>query len=253
MKRENKNKKKLAGIVGLLAVTLIGGTMAYYSSSLSVDNILKTKAYGNELVEKFTPEDDWQPGAVVNKDVAVKNTGDYPLLARVTWSETWEKADDTTETVTLKEEKAGSKNSQVIKKIVEGTNWVYSEQDGYYYYNGTIDGGDSVKFLDSITLKDDVDMTGTATTKYYYSDYEGDEEPTDEDWKEVDAESKIPTTAKYKKVVSVPAANSYGNAEYTLTITTEVLQATKEAVNGTQTWKPFMTACGEVYNSLSSN
>ena len=252
MKRENKNKKKLAGIVGLLAVTLIGGTMAYYSSSLSVDNILKTKAYSNELVEKFTPEDDWQPGAVVNKDVAVKNTGDYPLLARVPWSETWKNAIGNEETVTLKEEKVDPKKSQVIKTIVEGTNWVYSEQDGYYYYNGKIAEDGSVQFLDSITLKDNVDMTGNATKKYYY--YEGDTEPTDDsEWTEVNEEREIPDTAKYKKVVSVPATNSYGNAEYTLTITTEVLQATKEAVNGTQTWKPFMTACGEVYNSLSSN
>lgn len=252
MKRENKNKKKLAGIVGLLAVTLIGGTMAYYSSSLSVDNILKTKAYGNELVEKFTPEDDWQPGAEVNKDVAVKNTGDYPLLARVTWSETWKKANGDNETVTLKEEKADSEKSQVIKKIVEENNWVFDAEDGYYYYNGTIAEDGSVQFLDSITLKDNVDMTGNATKKYYY--YEGDTEPTDDsEWTEVNEESEIPDTAKYKKVVSVPATDSYGNAEYTLTITTEVLQATKEAVDGTGTWNTFITACGDVYNSLSSN
>lgn len=244
-----KSKKKLViSIVALLAVALIGGTMAYYTSTLSVDNTLKTKGYGSELVEKFTPKDDWQPGAEINKDVAVKNTGNYPLLARVTWTETWKKADDSKETVTLKQEKENTATSQVIKNLVNGgANWLYN--DGYYYYNGTIAEGQKANFLDSVKLKDDVDMTGTATVKYAYSK-ENTEPTVDKDWTWVDKESDIPTDATFKKVVSSPAKNSYGNATYTLTITTQVLQATKTAVDGTADWAAFKTVCSEVYNNL---
>ena len=82
-----KRVGKLAA--GCVALSLLGGTWAFYSSTNSIDNQMKTLAYGDTLHEKFTPDDKWQPGEEATKEVGVKNTGDYDLVVRVKLNEHW--------------------------------------------------------------------------------------------------------------------------------------------------------------------
>ncbi len=83
------NKKALA-VAGVAALALVGGSFAYYSQTLSLDNPLDTGKYGSAEVEKFTPPtDDWKPGESWDKDVHAENTGDYPVLVRVKMAESW--------------------------------------------------------------------------------------------------------------------------------------------------------------------
>lgn len=256
----NKRKKALPiALIALVIIAIIGGTLAFYTATLQVKNKFETKGYGAELVEKFTPEKEWEPGAVVNKEVGVKNTGDYNLLARISWYETWTKANNDTETITLLEEKKGDKVSEVLKNLnaANASKWIYHE--GYFYYNGVIGANETQAFLDSVKLSESIDMVGQTEIAYYYTTSEtepaGDQVSENPDdaatkWVKVNNEDLIPDIATYKKSVSQPSEDSYANAKYELVIITELLQATKDAVMGSGNWSEFNTACPDVYASL---
>ena len=93
----NKSKRKLiVALSGALALALVAGTLAYYTSTNTLDNQMKTAQYGNELEEKFTPKEDWQPGEKVDKEAGVNNTGDYDLFVRIKMGEEWTLKDGTT-------------------------------------------------------------------------------------------------------------------------------------------------------------
>ena len=51
--KEKKNKKKLlvVGTIGLL--TVLGGTLAYFTTSTNITNKFKAALYQNEIVEVF--------------------------------------------------------------------------------------------------------------------------------------------------------------------------------------------------------
>ena len=86
-----RSKKKLTLVASLtLAVLLvISGTFAWFTAQDSVINKLKTtdSPAGAEIVEVFTPVDDWKPGQTVAKEVGVVNTGESPVLTRIHFEE----------------------------------------------------------------------------------------------------------------------------------------------------------------------
>ena len=88
-------KKHIAALAGIAAVFAVGGSLAYFNQDLEAVNVLKSGDFDTEIVEEFRPEDgkDWKPGTTVNKDFAVKNSGDVPMVVRVSFQETWEKDD----------------------------------------------------------------------------------------------------------------------------------------------------------------
>lgn len=89
MKRVNK---KGAALAGLAAAAAVGGTFAYYNYTATLDNPLSTGNYDSQLVEEYTPPaGDVKPGAKLDKTVIAENTGDYPILVRVSMKETWTK------------------------------------------------------------------------------------------------------------------------------------------------------------------
>lgn len=89
------NKKYKKAVAGLGALVLVGGTLAYFSQSTTVENDFQTGSYEGTTVEKFNPTDgdDWQPGAEVDKEVGARNTGDSALWVRIKFDEVWENAD----------------------------------------------------------------------------------------------------------------------------------------------------------------
>lgn len=231
-------KKTRNLIVGLALVAVVGGTLAYFNQTMDIKNQLGTKKYGSEVVETFTPKDDWQPGATVNKDVAVENTGDYDIIARVTWDEEWTRNGETTsyEKNSLAEVMNQTKQSVVTKNLDDTANWIYGG-DGYYYYLQTIKKNEkSTKWLDSITLNSDANMGKIVKTTYYT---EATTEPdktnigTDvkTQWVKVDS-TTVPKGATFvRRVAEIdPQDKGYSDSKYTLQITAEVLQATPEAV-----------------------
>ena len=241
--------KKLAGIVGLTAVTLIGGSLAYFNQSMSVENPFSTNKFDTELVETFTPEDgkNWKPGATVNKDIEVSNTGDYDVIVRVKFDETWTRNLEEDPYVTNMgmdvtkfgqadhdENKGSGKTdgrtdgdiSVVQKTLANSANWFYNTDDGYYYYLQNLGANKSTgTFLDAVKLMDDTDMGKYVVKKYYQT-------ADSAEWKECPDGVAFPEGAvktKSETVLNNEYAG-YANSNYKLTITAQTVQASEDAV-----------------------
>lgn len=253
-----RRKTKVWLATGLLALTVVGCTWAYFTSTSHIDNRLSTKAYGNTITEKFTPRDDWQPGQEVEKVFAVKNTGDSTLVVRVKMDESWARSGSTPfKTLSSTTAKNGIFNvsqgnetdglvdadATVVDKEIDTTDWVF--HDGYWYYKTLLTtGGTTSALLNSITLYKDADMGKYIVTSYYHK---GAVEPTFEPrdagdtgtatggWEEFTGAVPKPTADGNKIFIRTvskldPAAAGYAGADYTLTITAETCQATLDAV-----------------------
>lgn len=243
-----KEKKKLLIAAGLVLVIAIGGVFAYFNQTLSVDNPFDTGKYDSELTEDFNPGDgaNWEPGSEVNKDVEVNNTGDYDLIVRVKFDEKWvSKADgktiikentgmDATTSQADAEDGLVANDGSVVVKNLLADNWVY--HDGYWYYKQNLKAGQTTgKFLDSVKLLEDADMGKYTVTKYYTtaankpaSDTIGTDPATN--WVAYTGSVPEGATHNMTKTTLDPDASGYGNANYTLTITAQTVQATKDAV-----------------------
>lgn len=257
-----RRKTKVWLATGLLALTVVGCTWAYFTSTSHIDNRLSTKAYGNTITEKFTPRDDWQPGQEVEKVFAVKNTGDSTLVVRVKMDESWAKggtppfktlsstATDSAEQKKIFNVHQGDKtdglvaaDATVVAKELNATGWVFHE--GYWYYKSLLTAGNETPaLLNSITLDKDADMGKYTVTSYYH---EGTAAPTFEPGDAGDKGTATGGWAKFTGAVPKPitagntifirtvskldsTATGYAGADYTLTITAETCQATLDAV-----------------------
>lgn len=284
---------KLVPLAGILAVAAIGGTFAYFNQTHTKVNEFTTGTYDTVLVEDFRPEDgeNWKPGAMVNKDVTVKNYGTLPVVVRVKFQEIWVRRADGRMLydvdTTLQKEKSGTGitpdarnkfeniyqgdpgdgnvgtevDDSVVHKIMDPDQlWVYNPADGYYYYTLVLPGktGDgeapeTAKILDGVKLDENIDM-GAYVQRKYYACTEGEEPPEKDssDWIEFDkdetGENGYVTTARMaeilqgqgKKITFLMASpelkeeglGGYRDADYTLRVTAQTVQATDGAVAG---------------------
>lgn len=260
-----KKKKIGSMLAGMLALAMVVGTWAYYTSTTSVQNKLQTiSGYGTETEEKFTPEGEWEPGQKVNKEVLVKNTGDASLFVRVKMDEAWSRevsgvstnfithASNNTKFLTATAATAtqisptdgltAGDDSVVFKELDLGTAWTFNPADGYWYYNTALaEGADTGNLLKSITLSGNTDMGLTTNTNYYtkattkpaYTDI-----GTDPDTQWVVYTGTVPTGTTYTRAVDgIDSTKAgYAGADYVLTITTETLQGSQEAFDATTSW-----------------
>lgn len=261
-------KKHIAALAGIAAVFAVGGSLAYFNQDLEAVNVLKSGEFDTEIVEEFRPEDgkDWKPGTTVNKDFAVKNSGNVPMVVRVSFQETWEKDDGAYVTIdtTEKEEGHGEANNKfesvwqenatdgltdkddsVVEKTLNlGKEWVYS--DGYYYYTKTLPAGATTEYLlDDVTLSKDADLGKITVVKKYSTnpDKTVPEEdwipfPTDENGNPI-SEAELSRQLKEEgktlyhmrsDIVTDENLTGYSDAAYNLTIKAHTVQATENAV-----------------------
>lgn len=246
-----KKSKKVKAVVGLLALAMVVGTLAYFSKTMSIDNPFSTKKYGGETVEKFTPENNWEPGGQVTKEVQAKNTGDYDLWVRVKFDEKWERkgqlipgtdlhSTDATKFFPESADNAVESGSSVYKHLagVEGGTWI-DGGDGYFYYKTTLKKDQSTSLLlDYVTLCKDANMGEYTVSVMKYALVDASkkaEELDDSDYDLTEAPAEIPAgkVLYQKKVVELNKANAgLAGANYTLTITTELVQANADAAKG---------------------
>lgn len=260
MKKAQLKKGPLVAVIGALTLAMVGGILAYYSSTSSIENKLTTKKYGGEqIIEKFTPDDDWELGEEVTKEVAVENTGDAALFVRVKLEEQWMRDTDKfieldskngTDKFTNANFVAGSGqvdpndgtttgDGSVVKKALGSDKWVYSEADGYWYYKEILKPADGEAsrtelFLQSISLMSNTDMGVLEETKYYTTmnsapAYDNISSEASEGWKEFNG--AVPNGATYSRSISDVKEGhlGYAGANYSLIITYETYQATTEA------------------------
>ena len=260
MKKTQFRKRRLAVIIGALSLAMIGGVLAYYSSTSSIENKLSTKKYGGEqIIEKFTPKNDWELGESVTKEVAVENTGEANLFVRVKLDEKWVRGNDSFITLNSKNGDGKFANANfvagsgqvnpldgttmgdgsVVTKTLESNKWVYSDVDGYWYYNAVLKpagqtGSKTELFLKNLILAYDTDM-GLLEEKKYYTTME--EAPANNILSDDESQGwkiftgPVPSGATYSRSVSDTKTGyeGYAGADYSLIITYETYQATAEA------------------------
>lgn len=244
-----RTNKKIAGAAGLAVIMLIGGTFAYFNQTMNVKNPFDTGKYDTTVTEDFKPEEgeNWEPGAEVNKDVTVKNTGDYDVLVRVKFDEKWVNK-DTKQTVKENDSMNDStsqddatdglvdKDGSVVAKTLKKDKWIYNAADGYWYYKENLKSKtDTGIFLDAVKLLEDADMGNYVVTNYYTTAADKPAEDaigSDPSTQWVAYTGTMPKDATHNMVLTKqdPVKTGYGNADYTLTITAQTVQATEAAM-----------------------
>lgn len=182
-----KNKKPIIALGALAVVGLIAGTIAYFTSEATFDNVFTTAVYKTKSTETFTSPDNWTPGQEIPKTVVTENQGTIPVAVRVKTSEVWKNEDN--------EEIASSIIGNIEaalpnepKKIAiinldNTSDWTYDTATGAYYYKRALAAADNSgstpvydttsSFLKSVTLNPDLpvksncveDKQGSTTTK----------------------------------------------------------------------------------------
>ena len=71
--KKNKQKKKLLLLLGIGVLTVLGSTIAYFTTSTDITNYFKVALYQNEIVEQFISPDNWTPGTTTDKTITVKH------------------------------------------------------------------------------------------------------------------------------------------------------------------------------------
>lgn len=153
------NKKKVISLLvaGVMTVGIVGGTLAWFTSSDSATNKFTTGSYSDEVTkgldiwEKFTPSEatNLTPGADVTKKVQVKNTASYSQFIRVKITPKWTAPAGVAGTSTnlnpvFNTEKISQPTKDADGKVVaakpEEGKW-FKSSDGYYYYVGVVGAG----------------------------------------------------------------------------------------------------------------
>ena len=154
MKENKKNKRPLLALTVVAAVLLVGGTIAYFTTSVDFDNVFETATYKTTTTEEFTAPDNWKPGEEVENIVTTTNEGTMPVAVRVSYTEEW------------KDSEGNALDPQPENKVTinldNTTDWTLS--NGYYYYNKALaPEATTTSFMKSVTLNSDA-ITGDSTT-----------------------------------------------------------------------------------------
>ncbi len=192
-KKERKNKKKLLIVSAISLLTVLGGTLAYFTTSTDITNIFKTALYQHEIVEKFESPSDWTPGTTTEKTIKVTNTGSISMAVRASYSEKWINADG--EEISLKD---SNNNTAAIINFNDG--WT-KDSDGYYYY-GSKDNKTKV-------------MTNETTTSFISGVTFN---------QNIKAELKETISNDGKTITYESSGKGYDNAKYILTVKIDTIQ-----------------------------
>lgn len=156
-KKYKSNKKKLLIVSGISLFTILGGTLAYFTTSSDITNIFKTALYQHRIVEKFESPSNWTPGTTTEKNIKITNTGSISMAVRASYSEKWVNADG--KEISLKDS-----DNNVAAIIHFDDSW-QKDSDGYFYY-GSKENKTKVKtnetttsFINSVTFNENIKAT----------------------------------------------------------------------------------------------
>lgn len=156
-----KNKMPLIAVAALAAVSIIGGTIAYFTGEVSFENVFNAGTYKASSTETIESSDNWLPGETINKSVATKNEGTIPVAVRVAYDEKWTLENG--ESVTVP---AGYKsNRELVDLQFENTDkWLKGDDEYLYYYRALESGETAEPFISGATLRADLETESTCTT-----------------------------------------------------------------------------------------
>jgi len=190
---EKKNKKKLLIVSGISLLTILGGTLAYFTTSTEIANFFKTALYQNKIVETFESPSDWTPGTTTDKSIVVTNTGSINMAVRASYTEKWVNGNG--DEISLTDE-----DGNVASIINFNDSWK-KDADGYYYYGSKANmtvlkpNETSTSFISGVTFNEKIKSTLTETI-----------------------------TDGGQTITYTSSGEGYDNAKYTLTIKIDTIQ-----------------------------
>ena len=157
-----KNKKSLIALVGIVALLAIGGTVAYYTSFVTLDNQFNVASYKIETIESFVSPNNWQPCDATPKTVAVTNKSSVDVSVRIKLSDYWKdkNGNDLPDLV---------ENGQKLTSINfhDGYENYWVLKAGWYTYKTNLAPNTTTEpLIDSVSLSCNANLTGAVS----YSD-----------------------------------------------------------------------------------
>lgn len=208
-----KNKKPIIALGALAVVGLVAGTIAYFTSEATFDNVFTTATYKTKSEEVFESPSNWAPGQTVPKTLETENQGTIPVAVRVTTSESWKDENNQTipaSTISAIEQALPNNPKKIaIINLANTSDWEYDSDTGAYYYKKALKAADTTgatpvydktnSFMSGVTLNADLPVTSNCTS----------------------TDSQDGTTHTKTCTSSI---TGIGKATYTLTLTVETVQ-----------------------------
>lgn len=208
-----KNKKPIIALGALAVVGLVAGTIAYFTSEATFDNVFTTATYKTKSEEVFESPSNWAPGQTVPKTLETENQGTIPVAVRVKTSESWKDEDNQTipaATIAAIEQALPNDPKKIaIINLANTSDWEYDSNTGAYYYKKALKAADTTgatpvydktnSFMSGVTLNADLPVTNKCTS--------------------TDSEDGATHTKTCTSQIT-----GIGKATYTLTLTVETVQ-----------------------------
>ena len=188
-KNKKDNRKKLIVVSVISLFTILGGTLAYFTTSSNIKNIFNTAKYETKIVEDFVSPANWTPGTTTK----VTNNGTIDMAVRATFTEKWVNANGN-------ELPLVDGNNNTVAIINFDSSWT-KDNDGYFYY-GTKD--NLTKLLPSETSSSFI--TGVKFNE------------------KIGADLKVSTSDDGKTITYTSSGDGYDNAKYTLVVRIDTVQ-----------------------------
>lgn len=192
-KKINKRKKKFLIVAVLSLFTILGGTLAYFTTSTNITNKFKAALYQNEIIEVFESPSNWTPGTVTEKIVKVTNTGSIDMAVRAKYSEKWISANG-------KELNLKDNEGNVAAIISFADDWT-KDSDGFYYYGSK----------DKMTILEPEKTTSSFINSVTFNE-------------NIKATLKENISEDGQTVTYTSTGDGYDNAQYILTIRLDTIQ-----------------------------
>lgn len=193
VKKKKDKRTKLLIVGGISLFTVLGGTLAYFTTSSTIKDIFNTAKYETKIVEVFESPSDWTPGTTTEKTIKITNNGTIDMALRASYTEKWVNAKG-------KEISLTDDDNNVAAIINFDNSWTKSE-DGYYYYGSK---SNMTKLLPSETCSSFI--TGVTFNE------------------DIKADLNTSVSQDGKTITFTSTGNGYDDATYTLTVKIDTVQ-----------------------------
>lgn len=212
--QEIKSKKSLVALVLVAVLGIVGVTIAYFTSTDTIENVFGTKPYSMEVTETFTSPDNWTPGTTTSKTVVATNKGDVDAAVRVSYTESW--VDANGNPLSLTDSATPTPNRVAVINFASDytTKWTKSTESGkdYYYYKAKLAKNASTSSLiQSVTFNPNVTISTSDACTYTLND-------------NTTTTTKPADMTTVKSVTCRTTTDGYAGGTYTLTIKVETVQ-----------------------------
>ena len=209
-----KNKKPIIALGALAVVGLIAGTIAYFTSEATFDNVFTTAVYRTQSTETFTSPENWTPGQEVPKTVITENQGTIPVAVRVRKAEAWK--DENGDAIapatisSIEQSIPGDVKKAAIINLDNTSSWEYDTSTNAYYFKRALAAADTT---------DPSDPEYDRTNSFIKSVTLNPALPTNSSCETTTNATTHTTTKTCSTIIT-----GLGKATYTLTLTVETVQ-----------------------------